>query len=249
MASKGLVIAGVAVVAGGLVTGVALAVAAIAVQGQTVEGFARAPVGCTTTLQFDTDDTFTLFVETKGRVADTGGDCEGSGATYSRRDDNPPRVELTLLDDGDGAVTLGDANDYTYDTGDFVGTSFATADITAAGTYRLTVSSEDSDFAIAIGRDPTRDSAIYLAAGITIAGLAVLIGVLLVVLGVLQKSSTPTAGTGGVSVPWSGRAGPSPLQPGSALPPPTPLGSWPVSTPVPPSPSAPTMVPPAPPEG
>ena len=193
MARKGVVLAGGAIIAGGLVAGVALAVVAAAVQSQTVEGFARAPVGCTTTLEFDTSDTFTLFVETKGRVADTGGDCKGSGTAYDRGDDDPPRVELTLLNDGDGQVTLGDANDYAYDTGDFVGTSFATADITAAGTYRLTVVSADSDFAIAVGRDPERDSTVYLAAGVTIAGLGMLIGLVLLVLGLLQKAPTPPA--------------------------------------------------------
>jgi hypothetical protein len=247
MARKGLVLAGGGIIVAGVVTGVALAVVAASVQGTTVEGFARAPVGCTTTLEFDTDDTFTLFVETKGRVADTGGDCTGSGASYSRGDDDPPRVELTLVNDGDGQVTLGDANDYSYDTGDFVGTSFATADIPGPGTYRLTVVSDDTDFAIAVGRDPERDSAIWLAAGVTIAGLALLIGLVLLVIGLVQRSTPPAAAAPVAAPGWppSGAPGfvpPPPMTPGSALPPPPPPVAptgWPTSTPPPPPPAPP----------
>lgn len=254
MARKGMVLTGVGVIGAGLVAGVALAVVGASVHDSTVEGFARAPVGCTTKLDFDTGDTFTLFVETKGRVADTGGNCAGSGASYSRGDDDPPRVELTLVNDGDGQVTLGDANDYSYDTGDFVGTSFATADIPGPGTYRLTVVSEDTDFAIAIGRDPERDSAIWWAAGATIAVLSLLVGVVLLIIGLVQKPPSrsepaPAAAPGWATSGVPGFVPPPPMAPGSVLPPPPPPGgpsaAWPTSTPPPPPPVPPPPGPPA----
>lgn len=246
MARKGMVLTGVAVGIAGVVVGGGLAVAAVLIEGQTVEGFARAPVGCTTTLEFDTADTFTLFVETEGRVADLGGDCATSGTDYSRTDATPPQVELTLVDRDDASVPLGAANDFAYDTADFVGTSFATVDIAAAGTYRLTVTSDDTDFAIAVGRDPGADSAIYLAAGLTIGGLGVLIGAVLMVLGAVAKPPTqvPPAPPGPpVWAPSQGGStvgdtpSPSPLMPPiPPSPPPSPGSFLPPGTPLPPPP-------------
>jgi hypothetical protein len=241
MARKAMVITGVAIGMAAVVVGGGLAVAAVLVEGQTVEGFARAPVGCTTTLEFDTIDTFTLFVETKGSAADLGGDCETSGAVYSRDAAPLPQVELTLVDSNDATVPLGGANDFEYDTGDFVGTSFATVDITAVGTYRLTVTSDDRDFAIAVGRDPSANSVIFLAAGLTIGGLGMLIGVVLIVLGAVTNSrATPPVAPTAVApawtpappaAPWPASPAPPPtgppaggplLPPGSPLPPPSP---------------------------
>ncbi len=237
MARRGTVLLGVSIAVVGVVAGGALAVAAAAVEAQTVEGFARAPVGCTTTLQFDTADTFTFFVETKGSTNDLGGDCAGSGASYSRVEATAPQVELALVNSDDAPVALGAANDFEYDTGDFVGTSFATVEIVAAGTYRLTVTSEDRDFAIAVGRDPAVDSAISLAAGLTIGGLGLLIGAILIVVGAVSAPRTiaatatpppiapPGAPFGGY-VPTPPPPPPAPpeqrLPPGTPLPPPRP---------------------------
>ena len=244
MARKGMVVTGVVVGIAGVVVGGGLLAAGVLVEGQTVEGFARAPVGCTTTLEFDTADTFTLYVETKGTTDDLGGDCEASGASHSRADETAPLVELVLVDSSDAAVTLGAPNDFRYDTGDFVGSSFATAEIGAPGTYRLTVTSDDTDFAIAVGRDPSADSAMYFAAGLTLGGLGVLIGAVLIVLGAIAKPATPppspvapgppmSAWTQGVTTVGGTTASttlgpyapptPVPPTPGPLLPPGTPL--------------------------
>ena len=46
---------------------------------EAVKSLARAPVGCTTTLVFDKPATFTIYVETKGKLGELGGDCEATG--------------------------------------------------------------------------------------------------------------------------------------------------------------------------
>ena len=98
-----------------------------------VKGFARAPVGCTTTLEFDTTGTFTLFVETKGTVGRRS--AATAPAAVPRTTVATTTCRASTLDAGRTTattqVTLGDANDYSYDTGGFVGTSYATVDITA----------------------------------------------------------------------------------------------------------------------
>lgn len=254
MARKAMVITGVAVGVAAVVVGGGLFAAAVLIEGQTVEGFARAPVGCTTTLEFDTADTFTLYLETKGTTDDLGGDCASSAKRYSRTDPTPPAVELVLVDSSDAPVTLGAANDFEYDTVDFVGTSFATVDIAAAGTYQLTVTSDADDIAIAVGRDPSADSAIYLAAGLTIGGIGVLVAVGLIVFGAVAKPSapsTPSAPVGGAPMPGQPVWAPTGAVPGyTAAPPWTPTP--PPPAPAPPSspllpPGSPLPPPPAPP--
>ena len=47
----------------------------------TSAAFARAPVGCETTLDFDRSGEFVLYIETTGQVDGIGGDCDVTGGT------------------------------------------------------------------------------------------------------------------------------------------------------------------------
>ena len=232
MARKGLVWAGVGALVGALAVGALSLVLADVTRNATVDGFARAPVGCTTTLDFDTAAVFTFFVETRGRTDDLGGDCAGNGITYDRGDDDPPRVELTLVRDDGGQMTLDDHRGTNYDTIDFAGTSVAQVTIDEPGTYRLTVASDDTDFAISVGRDPGADVWLVQVLGAALAVLLLALGAVLVVSGVRPadpppSDPTPPASAGGMPTwvpppPATTWPTTSSLPPGSPLPPPPP---------------------------
>jgi hypothetical protein len=180
----------VAISAAGLVAAAALMYFSGLALQQTVEGFARAPVGCTTTLEFDTTDTFTFYIETKGQTGEVGGDCAGSGASYDHGAGSLPQLTLTLEDAAGAAVPLGEGSGYRYNTGQFIGSALATAAV-RPGSYRLTVASDSSDVAVAVGRDPEVESAVLRAIAGAVALLAVLVGAALLVLSVRRKPASP----------------------------------------------------------
>jgi len=216
---KGSKVAGLALIVLGLGAGAALIVLSSSNKEETVKKFARAPVGCTTTLEFDKATTFTLYLETKGAVNDVSGDCEGNGASYDRGQDDLPTVSLTLVDESDNELSLADGDGSSYSAGDYAGEAYKQVDIDTAGTYRLTVTSEDSDFAIAIGGDPDGDSGTLMIGGIAALVGGVVLGVVVLLLG-RRKKATPPQAPG-----WQ----------------PAPQGGWPTQPTVPGYQQAPTV--------
>ena len=244
---KGLLFAGIGVIVVGLVAGGLVASSATSTKEETVQGFARAPVGCTTTLEFEKADTFTLFVETKGSAIDVGGDCAGNGATYERTSADLPEVTLALVDEDDSPVELTASTAFSYDTGAFVGQAIQQVAIGSPGTYRLTVSSVDTDFVIAIGGDPEADSASVLAIGGAILLAGLLVGAVLVVLGLRRKAGPATPATpaaGGVPP----IAGWTPQPPSQGYAPAPPIAPAPPAY-QPPPPAPPSAPPPPPGQG
>ena len=189
---RGVLFAGLALVIIGLGAGAALFALSGSTEESTVKKFARAPVGCTTTLQFDKPTTFTLYVETKGSVSDAGGDCAANGSSYDRGDDDLPKVSLSLVDSDDQPVDLTSATAPKYSAGAFKGQALQAVKIDDPGTYRLTVTSDDTDFAIAIGGAPDADSSTMQTAGIGAAVAGVVLGGLLILLG-RRKKGGPVA--------------------------------------------------------
>src|SRR5215213_1892332 len=86
--NKGLLIAGIVVLIGGLGGGLAALLMSGSAADDAVESLARAPVGCTTRLDFDKSGTFTVYVETKGTVSVSRGDCPANGDDYERDADD-----------------------------------------------------------------------------------------------------------------------------------------------------------------
>ena len=123
-----------------------------------VKSLARAPVGCTTTLVFDKPATFTVYIETKGKLGELSGDCEAIGSTYSHPGDKLPKVSMTLVDSNGDEVDLQRGVTATYDIDGYVGTAVRTVNIEEAGTYHLNVESDETDFAVAIGKNPKDDN-------------------------------------------------------------------------------------------
>jgi hypothetical protein len=253
------VLLGVVLVVAAIVSSVALLLAASARYDRGVRNLARAPIGCTTMLQFDEGGTFVLYVETVGRIGVLDGDCPNGSDEYRFEGAGVPTVDLSLVDSSDAVLTLEPDDSKTYDADGSQGTSVATVGIDSAGEYRLTVSSGESGFAVAVGKDPKAGAdtlrliGIILGVGLLVAGIVVL------VLG-LRRRPTPAMTTpDAASIPvvtdqnvWA-PAAPAPAPPAPTqqmpMPPTQPLPgvpSVPGVPPVPPVPPVPGM-PPAPP--
>jgi hypothetical protein len=253
---RGLIGVGVVLLLAGLVAGGVMFVLSTKAVGDTVKKFARAPVGCTTTLQFEKKAVFTIYVETKGVALDVGGDCSGNGSSYDRSGDPPPTVSLSLVDSKEAPVALTDSSAFSYDTDDYRGAAVQQVSITQPGTYRLTVQSAATDFAIAIGGDPDADARRMKYIGATAVAAGLLLGVLLMLLGLRRRTLPPSIDAGLEWPPSTGApsTGPAPAAPftpaapAAPAPPPSPapfqVPTTPPGTPVPGSP-----LPPPPPPG
>ena len=238
---KGGTIAGLALIVVGLGAGGALIVMSGSNKDETVKKFARAPVGCTTSLQFDKSSDFTLYLETKGKVEDVGGDCTANGSSYDSGNDASPEATLTLVDENDSEVTLDDADGPSYDSGGFAGRGIKRVHIDTAGSYRLTVASDTEGFAIAIGGDPAGDSGTMKTAGIGAAAAGVVLGGLVLLIGRRKGGANVAPSAGWQPAAPTGGWPPQPTVPGYQ---PAPVAP-PTHTP----PPAPPVAPPAPPAG
>ncbi len=245
---KPLLIAGIVVLLVGVIGGIVAFLAAGSAADEGVENLARAPVGCTTRLDFEDSGTFTIYVETKGSVGDLGGDCPNDEADYDRDDDDLPDVALTLVDKDDNEIDLEDDDSKSYDAGGAVGQSISTVEIEDPGRYELTVTSDDDDFAIAIGKNPEEAADSLKTISYVLLGLGVVLGAVLIVLG-LRGKKPPAAGTPAPVTYYPEQQPPAAYTPTGAHTPPAspPSGGWsaPPSAPTPPS-GPPTQPMPAP---
>ncbi|HQZ34426.1 MAG TPA: hypothetical protein PK020_08360 [Ilumatobacteraceae bacterium] len=241
---KGLLLTGIAVAVLGIGAGVALVALSGSAKEKTVKSFARAPVGCTTTLEFDKTATFTIYIETKGTIGSVAGDCQAGGTSYLRTNGQLPGLTLTLLNSNNEAAVLTPTTTPTYSVGSFAGQGYQRVNITAPGTYRLTVSSDDTDFAIAVGGKPDADAAGMLAAGGGAVAVGVLLGGLLILLGLRRTKVTPPPMIGS-SQAWQPVPG-APVWPTQPTMPGAP-SAYPTAPPAPLTPTAPTPTAPTPP--
>ena len=200
-----------------LATAVVLWIAAGDRTGDNVAGFARAPVGCDTTLDFEATGTFVLYVETTGELDQVAGACDAA-LRYDRDADDVPRVELVLRDNDGAEVELRDSADVAYDVDGFVGTAVYDVQIVTPGDHVLTVAPTDGDaFAISVGRSPDEGVAALRWGAIVAAIGALVAGGLFLVLGSRRPPATVAP-----PAPWTpdGRGWPA-SPPGFPVPPPT----------------------------
>jgi hypothetical protein len=214
-----------------------------------VANLARAPIGCTTTLQFDQTGTFTVYVETTGQIGHLRGDCPNTENDYHFRGDGLPNVDVELLNDAGDTMDMNDDTSKSYDAAGFIGASMSSVVIDAAGTYTISVASDDDNFAIAIGKDPRGDSEALRTKGLLVIIAGVVLGGLLLVLGLRRGAAGPQAP---VAAPGAYQPAPfQPVQPAYTPPaqqfPPTqqmpPAQQFPATQQMPPA------MPPAPPAG
>jgi hypothetical protein len=200
-----------------LVTGAALWIAAGNRRADNVAGFARAPVGCDTTLDFESTGTFVLYVETSGELDDLAGACDAP-QRYDRDADDVPPVELTLRDPDGDDIELDAAGQARYDVDGFVGASVHEVRIDTPGDHVLSAAPTGGDaFAIAVGRSPDQGVALLRWGAFAAVIGALVLGGLFLVLGTRRAPETGTP-----VGPWmpDGRGWPA-SPPGFPAPPPT----------------------------
>ena len=198
-------------------------------RSDNVAGFARAPVGCDTTLDFEATGTFVVYVETSGEFDALPGECDVA-ERYDR--DDTPSPDLVLTDPSGNELDLSDADATSYDVDGFVGTAFRSVEIVDPGDHVLTVApTPGGPFAVAVGRSPDDGVALLRGSAVAVAVAGLVIGGLLLVLGSRRPTPAPHAAT-----PWtpSGTSWPS-GPPGFPPPPPTTGATGPpIGTPPPP---------------
>lgn len=191
----GLLAGGIVVVIVGLLAGVALWVLSSERESDAVRNLARAPIGCDTTLSFDTSGEYFVFIETTGEFdANISGDCGAEGG-YELIGDELPAVTLALTAPNGEDVSLDSRSGISYDTAGYVGESVRTMTVEEPGDYQLRVEapgSADASFAATVGRDPADGVAAMRlgAGGAALAGL--FIGGLMMLLS--RRSSEADAG-------------------------------------------------------
>jgi hypothetical protein len=188
---KGLMIFGIILFVGGLLGGGAIAAKAMSNYKDAVKSLARAPVGCTTTLVFEHASTFTVYVESKGKLGSLSGDCEANGTDYNHPGDKLPKVSMTLVDSNGDEVAMQRGASASYDTDGYVGTAVRSVKIDKAGTYRLDVESDETDFAVAIGKKPKDDSETMTLIGGGVALGGMVLGLLFFLLGLRRRRPEP----------------------------------------------------------
>lgn len=179
----------ISLVIGVVLGGVLVALSASAVD-DTVGRFARAPQGCTTTLDIDRADTYTLFVETRGVIETEGGDCAANNSSYDSSG-STPTVELTLVDAEGREVDLRSADGVAYSTDRFEGSTIATVRIEDPGSYELTVSSEVAAVAVAVGHDPYETRNLLVGSGVVVFVVGVVVGLVLLLSSRARRRRTP----------------------------------------------------------
>ncbi len=155
---------------GGLIAGGVMFVIASRLHDQAVEDFARAGVGCRTTLDFDGTGTFYVFKESAGSLDVPDGDCVPVG--------EPDQAFGVEQRSGPAEVAFTADDSIEYDAGGFVGRSVSSFVVDEPGIYEISVHGPDAGEVAAIGRDPasgvdrTRLGAVALAAaGVVLGGL------------------------------------------------------------------------------
>jgi hypothetical protein len=234
-----IVVVGVLVIVGMLGAAVALWWASGTREADNVAGFARAPVGCETTLEFEATGSFLLYVETSGRFGELAGACEAP-SVYDRDVDDVPVVMVTLRGPDGDVIEIDDAAEIGYDIDGFVGSSVGEVRIETEGDHVLSIEPVGGDaFAVAVGRQPDQGVALLRWGAVAAAIGGLVLGGLLLVLGSRRPPVTPPP-----VAPWTPDEGGWPSSPpGFPVPPPTtgatgPAGP-PMSSPIPSSPPTP----------
>jgi hypothetical protein len=211
---KGMLIVGSVLFVVGIGALVACGVLGVSKVSDSVDKLARAPIGCSTTLQFDQTGTFLLFVETKGHIGQVGGDCTSTSGSYSRTSATAPDVQVTITDDQGTPRQLNKAPGVKYDVDGFKGSSLQSVVVPTKGQYTLTVQSTDKDFVIAVGKDPSNAGRGFFG-GAVVGLLVALVGLVIALLGLRRKKlpAGPGAWAPGPGQPTPGFGQPNYGQP------------------------------------
>jgi hypothetical protein len=167
---------------GGVIGAIALVIVGERRFDNTVETFARANVGCATTLRFTDPGTFYVYEETGTSPAAT--DASGTPADVETCvPASQPGTEFSFsLTAGEGPVRTVRDRSITYQRDGRSGASYSSFEVAAPVTVDIVVSGPDITTVAAVGRNPVqaRDEMRRTAAILGVAG--VVLGALLLVL-------------------------------------------------------------------
>ena len=164
---------GLFVLFAGLVGGGVLYVVSQQRPSRTVDGFARAPIGCTTTLEFSETGTFYVFEEAGIRSESSDAGCSPvatPGEAFGVEFTSVLQPELT----SDTSVS--------YDVDGFDGRSVQRLDIVEPGEYSVAVTGSDLTVVAALGRDPNEGIDDLRRTGLVLAIGGIVLGLLLLTL-------------------------------------------------------------------
>lgn len=169
----------------GLIGGGVLFILSLQRHDKAVEKFARAGIGCTTSLEFSKSGTFYVYEETAGAFDPQEIGCEPQAT---------PNQSFAIQFDGPAPVSPREDTSIAYDTGDFTGTSVARFEITEPGQYELQVRGDSTDTWAAVGRDPSDNVDKMRRGAILVAAIGVVLGGLLLALAGWRskRASTPS---------------------------------------------------------
>ncbi len=200
----------------GLAGGAVLYVLSVQRPDQAVDGFGRAPIGCTTTLEFTETGTFYVFAERGDAVDVPDGGCQPLG--------DPSQTFGFELSGPDGPVVPRADTSLSYETDDFAGESVARVQIAIAGRYEIVAVGDDAQVVAAIGRDPNDGVSQLRRLAIAVGASGVLLGTLLLLLAGRRSQRAATFALPDAPV-WS----PHPNDDARAVVPPTRVAQDPVS--------------------
>jgi hypothetical protein len=210
---------GFLLVVAGIGGGFLLFVRSIQQRDQAVKDFARAGVGCTTTLDFTETGTFYVFEETSGSFTVPDGGCEPLAT---------PDQQFGFQLGGPARVEPREDRSLDYDTGDFAGTSVSSFEIETTGRYEIAVFGPDQSSIAAVGRDPSTGVGTMRAGAIAVAAAGVVLGLLLLLLSARRgraQDDGPSFAASAIQPPaWGGPAG-------GVIPPAGAGGEWPPKPP------------------
>jgi len=154
----------------GLIVGGVMFVSSRQRHDKTVEAFARAGVGCTTTLKFSETGEFFVFEET-GTPIEV---LDEVGCQPLATPGQPFGFEIS----GPADVPVRADSSITYEIDELTGASVATFEIETDGLYKIAVVGSDVSTVAAVGRDPSsgvsqlrRGAIVVAAAGLLLGGL------------------------------------------------------------------------------
>jgi hypothetical protein len=159
----------------GVIGGVVMLLLSGARRDSAIEGLARAPIGCTTTLDFAKAGEFVVFVETRGSIGAVRGDCPNANRSYDYQG-QVPDVEVDLVDLDGAALVLTADRSISYDGTGSIGTSLGRFEIEQAGEYLLTATSDVSDVVVTIGKDPDEAASMLTVGGYVAMAAGLLVG-------------------------------------------------------------------------
>lgn len=155
-----------------------------------VTGFARAPVGCTTTLDFTETGTFYVYREQSTPIGPLEGDCTPAA--------DPSRSFGFELTGPAGPVPGRSDTSIAYDVDGVAGRAVARIEIESTGEHEIVVVGDDPEIVVAVGRDPDHGVDDLRRAAIVVGTVGGVLGLALLVLtgARSRRAAAPTAPQG-----------------------------------------------------